>query len=92
MDLLKSYYDKKVEDYELIIQRNKESGNVVLSFCSKSTGKKILLKFFKTENDYRRYLFEAVALRCLTDDKTRKKARDIYRKMIDFLEDDTGKL
>lgn len=88
MDLLKAYYDKKTKDYELCVRRNEVNGEVVLTYRHRSyVALETFVKAFKSDVDYQRFLDEAIALRCLADIKSVKKARNFWRRLVDFMED-----
>lgn len=89
MDLLKSFYDKKVQDYEIAVRRSDKTKQILLVYKQKNfnNGPEVLLKKFNDELSYRRFMDEAVALRLQCDDKSVKKARSAWRKIVDYLDD-----
>lgn len=92
IDLDGVLFDKKIDNYELVSSR--DGRKVYLSLAvngCREPEKCVFLKCLPNDKLYKRFLLEAVVLRCMADKSSVYTVRKIVRQLIQFLKDEKGR-
>lgn len=82
MDLFAKNFDKKVADISLNVSRDKK---IYLQAVDKYSEHRVLLKCFRTDAEYNRFLIEAVMLRMSVHNKEIGHVRRMYKNLCAFI-------
>lgn len=81
-------FKHNTKDVELMIAKDQKGKPVI--YIVGSNGKKILVKKFLGDWQYKQFLIEAVCLRLQADKVSVQKSRDTYVKISKFLKDNSN--
>lgn len=82
LDLFAKNFDKKTADITLNVSIDKK---IYLQACDTLSENRVLLKCFRNNAEYSRFLLEAVILRMSVHNKDIKKVRETYKKLCNFI-------
>lgn len=90
MSWLDKFYDKKVEDFELMLTQDK---NLYRMYAKDhKTDEVVFLKNFVTREAYNRFLVEAIIMRLSAKKEQVSKVRKMYENLLKFLRDNSRKI
>lgn len=81
-------FNKNMKEVEMMIGKDQKGKPII--YIVGPTGKKIFVKKFCGEWQYKQFLVEAVCIRLIADKKAVQKSRETYVKISKFLKDNSN--